>query len=225
METSREHINERSPDLFSDDDDAADDDDDDDDELETEIYTEKNQQHSTVDGNDSISSNKDDEKENVRDNCIEKAEKAISRRIQSLLSGILPPPSVTYIQHDIANLLSMYKRNITLMDADIVNKTEIEKSDICDEMPLPMVPKILENMEWPQIERINAHGLHYNRTKYTEHIEMMYMKLVERNVGQETGSSFTFNIATSAKKKPIRKLYVSFFCLFLIIFSKEEEEF
>ena len=174
--------------------------------METEIDTDKNQQHSTVDVNDSISSIKDDEKENLRGNCIEKAEKAISRRIQSLLSGILPPPSVTYIQHDIGNLLSMYKRNVTLMDSDNVNKKDMEKSDICDDLPLPMIPKVLENMEWPQIERINAHGLHYNRTKYTEHIEMMYMKLVERNVGQETGSSFTFNIATSAKKKPVRKL-------------------
>lgn len=206
METSREHINERSPDLFSDDDDDAVDDGDDDDNLETEIDTDKNQQHSTVDVNDSISSIKDDEKENVRGNCIDKAEKAISRRIQSLLSGILPPPSVTYIQYDIGNLLSMYKRNVALMDCDNVNKIDIERTDICDEMPLPMIPKVLENVEWPQIERINAHGLHYNRTKYTENIEMMYMKLVERNVGQETGSSFTLNIATSAKKKPVRKL-------------------
>ncbi|XP_055315475.1 uncharacterized protein LOC129575627 [Sitodiplosis mosellana] len=198
METNREHINERSPDLFSDDDD-----------LETETDTDKNQQHSTVDVNDSFSSIKDDEKENVSGKCIEQTEKAISRRIQSLLSGILPPPSVTYIQHDIGNLLSMYKRNITLMDSDNSNKKNIEQSGICDEIPLPIIPKVLENMEWPQIERVNAHGLHYNRTKYTENIEMMYMKLVERNVGQETGTSFTYNIATSAKKKPIRKLMAS----------------
>lgn len=70
------------------------------------------------------------------------------------------------------------------------------------------MPNVLDNLKWPQLERVNAYGLHYNRTKYTENIEMMYMKLVERNVGQETGSSFTNNVSTSAKKKPIRKLYV-----------------
>lgn len=195
---SLKHINERSPDLFSDVDDL---------ETETEINIEKNQ-HFAVDVNDSISSIKDDGTENVKSNDIEKTEKMLTRRIQTLLSGILPPPSVTFIQHDIGNLLSMYKRNITLMDFDNSNKKDIEESNICDQISLPIMPNVLDNIEWPQLEKVNAYGLHYNRTKYTENIEMMYMKLVERNVGQETGTSFTYNISTSAKKKPIRKLYV-----------------
>lgn len=190
METSYEQINERSPDLFSDVEE----------DFETETDTDKNQ-HSAIDVNDSFSSNKDEE--NILDNCIDKKEKMISRRIHSLLAGVLPPPSVTYIQHDIGNLLAMYKRNITLMDLDCFNN-----KNVCDRMSLPIMPKVLADMEWPQIEKVNAYGLHYNRTKYTENIETMYMKLVERNVGQETGSSFTYNVSMSAKKKPMRKLYV-----------------
>lgn len=196
METSRECINERSPDLFSDDDD-----------LENDIDNNKHSVVASVDVNDSFASYKDDEKENVFDNCIEKNEKATSKRIQNLLSGILPPPSVTYIQHDIANLLSLYKKNTGRMESEINNTNDSKQNGAyCDQKLCPLMPKILDNVEWPQIERVTAFGLHYNRTKYTENIEMMYMKLVERNVGQETSSSFTYTQSINAKKKPARKL-------------------
>lgn len=192
MERSSEQINERSPDLFSDDD-------------ENEAENEKDHNlYSITDVNDSIPSIKDEEKE-TSGNCIEKTERAISKRVHSLLAGILPPPSVTYIQYDIGNLLSMYKRNIALMDSECEQIKDNEQTHI--PQPPPM-PKELENVEWPEAIKINAYGVHYNRTKYTENIEIMYMKLVERNVGQETGTSFTYNASMNAKKKPIRKLYV-----------------
>ncbi|XP_031617883.1 uncharacterized protein LOC116337446 [Contarinia nasturtii] len=197
MEISRESLGERSPDLFSDEDD-----------LETDTNT---NQRSIDDINDSLLSNKDDEKENNFDNSIEKTEKTISKRITNLLSGVIPPPSVTYVQYDIGNLLSMYKRNFALMDSDNDNKTDgTKQSDICDQIfTRPLNPEAIENIKWPEIEMVNAYGVHYNRTRYTENIESMYMKLVERNVGQETGTSFTFNASMSAKKKQIRKIMAS----------------
>lgn len=179
FETSREQMNERSPDLFSDDED-------DDENLE----------HST-----SFTSISFEDKDNQTDDCIEKIDRKLSKQIQGLLSGILPPPSITYIQHDIGSLLSMYKQNIAIMNIDDKHTVDINDNHSDDWMP-----KELENIEYPHIQRVNAHGLHYNRTKYTDNIEIMYMKLVERNVGQETGSSFTYNASMSAKKKPIRKL-------------------
>lgn len=195
MESSREHINERSPDLFSDIEDE---------ELgENGDDVENNDENTAIEANDSITSTKSEGKENHSDSSIEKTERAISKRIQNLLCGILPPPSVTYVQHDIGSLLSMYKRNISLADPPVRNKDIIG-----DQLVHPIMPKVLEDAEWPQMAKINAYGLHYNRTKYTENIEMLFMKLVERNVGQETGTSFTYNVSTSAKKKPARKLYV-----------------
>lgn len=221
LERSREHINERSPDLFSEVDDydttvndamhdndivsaaAADDDD------------------VGVDGpgiNDSADIKTDDGTSTtvLTDKHIEKTERALNKRIQTLLSGIIPPPSVTFVQHDITNLLSIYKQNITQMDApsnvcDDKKRTE----ETCDEADkIPIMPNALENIEWPQIKRTNAFGVHYNRTKYTDNIEIMYMKLVERFAGEETASSFTFNgtanaSAAAAKKKPMRKPYVN----------------
>lgn len=195
LETSRELINERSPDLFSDDDD-----------LEynnnerDEGDVKKCTENTTTEANDSTTSTKSEDKETSTDNCIEKSERSVTKHIQNLLCGILPPPSVTYVQHDIGNLLSMYKRNLATMDFDCGDKDTLR-----DQKSHPIMPEVLEDVEWPHMTKINAYGLHYNRTKYTENIDMLFMKLVERNVGQETGSSFTY-VSASTKKKPARKL-------------------
>lgn len=200
QETNREHINERSPDLFSDDDDDLDNDNN---ELSNadavdaiDVTINANDVSDTVDM-------KNEENDNNIDKCIEKTEKMLSKRIQAALSGIVPPPSVTFIQHDITNLLTMYKRNVALVESFI--------DDNNHDTDQTFMPKLLDNVEWPQLKRVNAYGVHYNRTKYTDNIEMMFMKLVERNVGSETGSSFSYSNAPSAKKKPIRKLYVNYF--------------
>lgn len=193
METSREQINDRSPDLFSDADDL-------------DLDTDADNQHSTSNANESITSLKDDDKKHQPKNGLEKSDRSMSKHVQSLLSGILPPPSVTFVQHDIVSLLSMYKRNVVLMDIGINCESDPKSTDSCDRSSVPLMPQVLDNMEWPEIEQINAYGVHYNRTKYTENIEMMYMKLVERNVGQETSTSFTHNQSMSAKKKPARNL-------------------
>lgn len=240
LETSREHINERSPDLFSENGDfieteneAAIQDDDivaaadgataeDDDDLGTDV--------SGI--NDSADIKTDDGAATTipSDKHIEKTERALNKRIQALLSGIIPPPSVTFVQHDVPNLLSIYKRNVALMDvpASIAcNNNKKRTDETCDVADtIPAMPNELEHIEWPQLKRANAFGVHYNRTKYTDNIEIMYMKLVERNVGQETASAFTVggmnDKAAAAKKKPIRKLYVhTFWCHSLFSFPKK----
>lgn len=188
LENSREQINERSPDLFSDEEE----------DLKDEAVEAKNIEHSTSVASTSISF---EEKDNQADDYIEKNEKHISKRLQSLLSGILPPPSVTYVDHDITSLLTLYNKNLATMDLEYRQNNIVD-----DDQSDSWMPKELKNIEWPHIERVNAHGLHYNRTKYTDNLEIMYMKLVERNIGQETGSSFTYNVSMSTKKKPIRKV-------------------
>lgn len=225
LESSREHINERSPDLFSDagdfENEAIHDDD-----IAAAVEATATAATSTVDEdddlgtdvsgiNDSADIKTDDETRTtiLPDKHIEKTERTLNRRIQTLLSGIIPPPSVTFIQHDASNLLSTYQRNVTLMNLPTsitCNNNQKQNDDVID--AIPQMPEQLENIEWPQLRRANAYGVHYNRTKYTDNIEIMYMKLVERYVGRETTSSFTQNAtdnnssAAAAKRKPIRKL-------------------
>lgn len=188
MLCSREQYNERSPDLCSNEDDI--------------VNCERNDVSTEFCGNEYGSISTDDDKETSTSHPIEKTEKSINRRIQNLLNGILPPPSVTFIQHDVRNMLELYKKNITIIENSV---SIVETRDDVD-AESSFMPKELKDVEWPEIYRSNSYGVHYNRTKYTESIEMQYMKLVERNVGQETGSSFTSNVPSSAKKKQTRKL-------------------
>lgn len=220
LETSREHINERSPDLFSEVDDFEN-------ATANDALTENDIAAAGGGGTSALADDDDADVSAINDSAdlnndgtsaafwsdklIEKTERAVNKRIQTLLSGIIPPPSITFVQHDISNLLSIYKRNITLMDLSRINvRYDNNESDDTDKVP--MMPREIENVAWPKIRQANAYGVHYNRTKYTENIESMHMKLVERFVGQETASSFKFsapsNTSAAAKKKPLRKLYV-----------------
>lgn len=229
LETSREHINERSPDLFSEvgDFDATENEAIQDDDIAaasatTTTVDEDEDLGTDVSGiNDSADIRTDDGSPTIvlSDKHLEKTERALNKRIQTLLTGIIPPPSITFAQHDVSDLLATYQRNITLMGVPssiTCNNNEKQAEETCDDVAdaKPKMPKELEHIEWPELKRTKAFGLHYNRTKYTDNIEIMYMKLVERYVGQETVSSFTHSVrddasATgAAKKKPMRKLYV-----------------
>lgn len=197
FETSREIANEQSPDIFADDDDE-------DTGINTAyIYDKENdQEQSSYFADDSLTSTNCEGKEaNGADNW-ERKEKATSRRIQTLMSGILPPPSITYCQHDIASMLQLYKTNSELL------KTTEESADSVDSAfsKTDFVPNGLSEMEWPNVRDASAYGVHYNRTKYSDNIETMFMKLAERHIGHETSCSFTFDASANTVKKPIRKM-------------------
>lgn len=204
LERSRENINEQSPDLFSDDEDTA--------LIGKELSFDKIHPRSAI-GNNSFTSTANDEKEYVDSDVWQNKEKAISKRIQNLLSGVLPPPSVTNIQQDIANMLNLYKANLEIMnDENKTNDSVSATATVLEETTIDSIasfmPKEVAEMKWPNLLQSNTHGLHYNRTKYTDNIEIMYMKLADRFIGcgQETGSSFTCNVTMSAKKKTNRKM-------------------
>lgn len=191
-------IHERSPDLFSDDDDdEADEDSGNDGTNECETLAIPDVEVGCT-AADSISSDDKDTGPMSRENN----EKAINKRIQDMLSGVLPPPSVTYIEYDCNNLLAMYKRNYVEMQ-DFIGNINAKATANDDNATMP---EKLNGAEWPEISECDEYGLHFNRTKYTESIEMLYMRLAERNVGLETGSSFLCGISTNIRKKPPKKL-------------------
>lgn len=201
LATSREQINEQSPELFCDNDDDYLDMPNDDNDFDDENV--KHENNNETDVNDSLVSVSFEETGNG-DDAIQRKEKTISKRIQNMLLGVLPPPSVTDVQHDIINMISLYKKNCAQFGFGTEKQTETNSKD--ERRNKTFVPIELENVEWPKVQKFDAYGLHYNRTKYTENIEILYMKLIERNVGQETGSSFIYNASLNCKRKPIRKM-------------------
>lgn len=184
LETSREKINERSPDLFSDDDDDID--------AALENNVEPEYEDTAV---EDISTNTIEDK-----NDWEQKERATRKKIQFKLSGILPPPSVTYCQHDIATMLILYKTNIDKMQISNMNQNEVSDRN-CN-----FKPQQIDDLQWPDIMISSTHGIHYNRTKHSDQIEIMYMRLSERHIGNETSSSFLFSDAANGKKKTVRKV-------------------
>lgn len=199
LETSREIINEQSPDIF------ADDDDDDDTGIGTayafEMETDKEQ--SSYFADDSMTATNIAEKEVDDVDMWNRKEKVTSRRLQNLLCGILPPPSITFCQYDIATMLKLYKEN-----SEILQMTDESGGDSVDSAyaKTDFIPDELDGAKWPDVQSASAYGVHYNRTKHSDNIEIMYMKLAERHISHETSSSFTFDASTNAVKKPARKM-------------------
>lgn len=184
--------NEQSPDMFA----NSDTDEDDDDQMSTRVQATAEELPDIFDVSD------------ARKRHIHDSDKVILGRIQSSLSGVLPPPSVTILQYNITELLNMYQQNYTrytyeTSPASSANKlsTQDTPPPECLFRPTHCVAE-LKKMEWPKCyAEARGHGIYYNRSVNSENIELLCMKYAERNIGAETSSSFAFSSPSSCKKR------------------------
>ncbi|XP_053684976.1 uncharacterized protein LOC128734693 [Sabethes cyaneus] len=139
------------------------------------------------------------------DCAVSNIEQIILKRIQSSLSGVLPPPTVTYSQIDINRMLNLYKENESRLGfTDDVKDIQVSTEKPCLSKPTHS-PTELFKLTWPDILKCRAHGLYYNRSSASEKIELLGLKYVDRYIGSETGT--TFNVIrspSSAKKRNLR---------------------
>lgn len=190
--------NEKSPDLFADDDDEEEEEDPS--KSDTEDVEEDKSFNVSITGNASTMGQ------------VDQMERAILKRLQTSLSGVLPPPSVTYSRIDVDRMITLYKEheaNFCYRETDAVTAT-IDDSEsempTCGSMNKPTHTMAeLQQMDWPQLLQLRAHGVCYNRSTVTEKIELLGLKYIDRYVGSETAS--TFNVPrspSSAKKRNLR---------------------
>lgn len=187
--------NEKSPDLFADDDDEEEED-----ELpksDAEDVEEEKSFNVSIPGGASTMGQ------------VDQIERAILKRLQASLSGVLPPPSLTYSRIDVDRMITLYKENEANFcyresdNAAAEIKPE-ESSTGSLNKPTHSLAE-LRQMEWPQQLQLRAHGVCYNRSTVTEKIELLGLKYIDRYIGAETGS--TFNVPrspSSAKKRNLR---------------------
>ncbi|KFB46907.1 AGAP005115-PA-like protein [Anopheles sinensis] len=221
--------NEKSPDLFADDDNDADgvaeernqfdhvvdaENDDPDEDVDAESCTRNKKRRSgggfetddlycTVEG--TVSS--------------DTVERVLLKRLQSSLSGVPPPPSLTYSHIDVERMLALYQNNLAQwgwgsacresqsMSHEAASRAE--KVGHCIETePLPQclskptrLTAELDAIGWPDLMRHRAHGLHYNKSTVSEKIELLGLKYIERYIGAETSSSFNMCHSPSSAKK------------------------
>lgn len=187
-EKNQKYANEQSPDLFEDSDDGDDD--------ETNHCTTVDHMK-TCAVEDDIAATTDINNKRLH---ILKSEKVILGQIQSSLSGLLPPPSVTILQYDILELLSAYKQN----EITSVFTSEIKTIGTTSEFKPSHSEIETRHLEWPDSLDSKSHGILYNRSLYSENIEFLAMRFAERNIGAETSSTFNANSPSSCKKRSMR---------------------
>lgn len=198
--------NEKSPDLFADDDD-------DDDDVGDDNGNGSDQDDAKSDNGEATDS------ENVPAsnttttkfmNPVEQIERKLLRKLQTALSGVLPPPSVTYSRIDVARMLTLYQQNedrLFYRNDEVVEKPPPQSEEGSDDyLSKPThPPKELGELQWPDLLKARAHGVYYNHSTVTEKVELLGLKYVERYIGAETSTSFDISRApSSAKKKSLR---------------------
>ncbi|XP_055536382.1 uncharacterized protein LOC129725028 [Wyeomyia smithii] len=182
--------NEKSPDLFADDDyDDTSEDEKSKSDLEVHDCPKELNSKQTIPDNDGVSN----------------IERILLKRMQLSLSGVPPPPAVTFSQVDINRVLDLYKENESC--SGFSNDQTIERASpgkLCLSKPTHS-PTELFSLSWPEILKCRAHGLHYNRSNVSENIELLGLKYVDRYIGAETSSTFNvIHSPSSTKKRNLR---------------------
>ncbi|XP_049858864.1 uncharacterized protein LOC126353809 [Schistocerca gregaria] len=110
------------------------------------------------------------------------------QKIQELLLGIPPPPSITMPNHTVEEMLRLVKQNEHLM----VQKSFTNNGN----MPESRDPKRTNgalrdvlNTSWPQVKDCAFFDIQYNHGAVSEELDRQYQRLQERFVGRETASS------------------------------------
>ncbi|XP_050093779.1 uncharacterized protein LOC126576515 [Anopheles aquasalis] len=147
---------------------------------------------------------------------IDHVERVWLKRLQLSLSGVPPPPSLTFCNMDIGQLLTLYGKR-TQPDCMTPKKgaDELKASDApsqthrlgreCLSKPTHSTEQ-LSSAGWPDLLRCRAHGLHYNKSTVTEKLELLGVKYVERYIGAETSCSFNMTHSPSSAKKRSQRM-------------------
>uniref|UniRef100_A0A2M4BCD0 Uncharacterized protein n=1 Tax=Anopheles marajoara TaxID=58244 RepID=A0A2M4BCD0_9DIPT len=208
--------NEKSPDLFADEDD----------DEEEEYYGRRNDDVTEPDEVDEGVEVRQAGSQKLRhssgvglpvnepDDKDDHVERVWLKRMQLSLSGVPPPPSLTFSNMEIDQLLTLYgKRTQPETKQDCMTPTkaadELKPGDVpsqtsrvpdCLSKPTHSTEQ-LASSEWPDLLKCRAHGLHYNKSTVTEKLELLGLKYVERYIGAETSCSFNMTHSPSSAKK------------------------
>lgn len=193
-------VNEKSPELFDDDDSE---DDSDTDELRSDSEdTALEDKSLNLSIPSSISANSLDPVDDI--------ERSLLKRLQASLSGILPPPSMTFSNIDVHRMLTLYRENEARFFYQ--HKPSIQESTSNEELSesgsrsnclcRPTHTKAeIEKLDWPELLTAKGHGLYYNRSTISEKFELLGLKYIDRYVGAETSSTFNITRSPSSSKK------------------------
>ncbi|XP_067004029.2 uncharacterized protein mi [Anabrus simplex] len=121
-------------------------------------------------------------------------------RLRELLTGVLPPPSVTVPQHKVSDMLHLVKENHILM-SPLPGFKDANAGNDCNVSNLKsgsMVQEII-SCEWPRVRTCQYFDVQYNNGTVSEEYEYLCQKLQQRYVGCETASSCNLWFSSSSE--------------------------
>lgn len=208
--TLNHYNNEKSPDLFADED-----------EEEADVggkdeQDKDNHDYSLHRAYHRISGAGAKELDYEGESSVDRTDHILLQRMKMSLSGIPPPPALTYSDIDVGTMLTIYRSNLNswLATHSLYSSTnerinegddQAGKKQQCLMKPTHSTDE-LTNMQWPELTKHRAHGLHYNRSRVSETFELLGLKYVERYISAETSCSFNMTILQSSAKKRNQRL-------------------
>lgn len=150
--------------------------------------------------------------EDVTHKTLEETDIFIKTNIQSSLSELCAPPSITTLPLSLSEMLTTYKQNMSKEPT-----TSIKSNSLF----IPSHPfNEIMLMEWADLLKVKAHGITYNRNTDCEEIELMRLRYTDKFIRAETISSFTHKIGPTSAKKRVEKLRYLFNCNFILFLLK-----
>uniref|UniRef100_A0A182SH85 Uncharacterized protein n=1 Tax=Anopheles maculatus TaxID=74869 RepID=A0A182SH85_9DIPT len=212
--TLNHYNNEKSPDLFADDDEET--------ALGNKNDQDKeNHDYSMHRSYQRVSGTGTKELDYEGDNSVDRTDHVLLKRMKMSLSGIPPPPALTYSDIDVGTMLTIYRSNVKswLATHDLYKNTaeKVTEGDDGDDgeadkkqhqclMKPTHTTDELANLKWPELTKHRAHGLHYNRSRVSENFELLGLKYIERYISAETSCSFNMTVLHSSAKKRSQRL-------------------
>ncbi|RZF48301.1 hypothetical protein LSTR_LSTR010264 [Laodelphax striatellus] len=99
-------------------------------------------------------------------------------QLRNVLSGVPPPPTLTFLQMDASHLLELWNQNIQQFNLQDVSGRDTNP-----------VEKDLAAKSWQESQADYYYGIYYNRSTLSEQLEALSVKYQERYVGNETSTS------------------------------------
>lgn len=191
-DSSRMHlVNEKSPDVTVESDESSEN------EEQPPVVTvvSKKSISTEISGNISIESGMG---EDVTNKTLDEADSFIKNNIQSSLSELCAPPSISTLPLSLSEMLAVYKQNLDKEPTSTIKSNQLF-------VPSHPLSEVM-SMEWPDLQKVNAHGIMYNRSNNCEDIEHMRVRYVDKFIRSETTSSHTHKIGPTSAKKRVEKL-------------------
>lgn len=128
---------------------------------------------------------------------LDDCDKLVLSQLRSSIAGICPPSRA---QFSLSAIVEKYKK-YSIEDSN--PKAQVNTNSLF--VPTHSDRKV-KDLEWPGVRSAKCLGVMYNKSNVDEEIDSLYLKFVDKYIGEETASSLNHKDGPSSAKKRSDKL-------------------